>query len=69
MEDKTFTANDGPFNNYFGSCDAISRYKLLVGDSGKDDGNLADYEFFLAGYGFWDEVTNIIPRNGIFSRY
>ena len=69
MEDKTFTANDGPFNNYFWSCVSMSGYTLLVGSSVKDDGKVADYEFFLAGYGFWGEVTKLIPINGIFSRY
>ena len=37
MEDKKLTANDGAFNDYFGSSFSIIGYTLLVGTSGKAD--------------------------------
>ena len=42
---------------------------LLIGNKGKDDNRWPAYAFFLAGDGFGDEVTRLIPRIIIDSIY
>ena len=40
---------------------------LLVGAYGKDGYRRIAYEFVLAGDVSWDEITRLVPRNGIAS--
>ena len=69
IDHKNLTANDGAFNDYFGSSVAISGDTFLFWASGKYGEKGSAYAFFLAGDVTWNEGTKFVPRNGIASRY
>ena len=63
------TNNDGASYDYFVWNVDISGYMLLIGDKGKNVDMGPAYAFVLAGDGFGDEVTRLIPRIIIDSIY